>query len=269
MLKLLKIIKYENDRCCIIAFNHNNINSDIINDYKIIGLVSSRESLNNNTYIINLLTSIENNPPKKIERKLLDTIVEKARENDIKYIYMETTIPKNNGEYLFYNPYEITVNKEPLLTGLLLLPLVFMFSSEYKICDSYDLDTNFTKNNIAFNLYKCSIYDYKLTISKPFINNNVIGTLEFTINEMVVGYRECIVENIICEAEYYCLLLTAFDNMCTNNFIYKSSVNTTDENEIHFKDCRYEMYRQPYPYKFYKKYNETYVIDRTVLSYYS
>lgn len=260
LIKLLNIINNDTDYYCCIAYKSIIISKFELVNGDLCGIVIVKDKSPNNSMIINILTSTEKTSPKKIDRYLLDRIVDRAIDNDVKYIYMETKIE----DKLFYD------DNISIISGLLILPLIFNINID---CDTDDLDNNFVNNNINFILTKESFFNFELNIYKI---KTKIASLKFSVTEITNGYKETEIEELefynfdlleYSEDEIKEFLITIYDNICTNHYIYRSNVSKNiKENDI-FITCNYTKPQFISNAKFVKKYNEFYFIDRNVLSY--
>jgi len=265
--ELKNIIKYENDRFMYIYFTNSIVS----------GFTFMRDIPRNFSVIISIISSGENKN-KNIERTMIDNLIIRSINTNTKYIYMQ----KKYVDKLFYaKSLEFTYNLSDLikekntiiLSGVMLEPLSFQVTAHLEdIVNNYDLDYNYIANCVVYQLIKKNLGEY---IVECYRDKILVGYLEFSTNDSAMGYISCeITDIIICNADTLYnnrmiieWLILTFDNICTNNYIEKSSCSSNDNEIVRvLTDCYYE-YTKQLKSQFIKKYNSHQYIDRTVLSY--
>jgi hypothetical protein len=265
------------------------INFNIQSD-KPTALLIARKGSRENTYILSLLCKYEG-AIKGLGSILLNKLVEKAKKNSIKYIYVEAT----SNSYLFYKKQDFDSDsekdihteeeKDETLFGYL-----------YKI--NYDNDNNNNNDNI-FNkdsqiggknntindcfvdicvFSNCLRYKYKLT------GNVVYNLTLYNDNDEIIGkslleewthpnYLYVSLEIMKIESNLDMgmeILLDIIDNICKKNYVHKTFVlveHDDDKSKIFYSNHEYEHKKDKMKLMMYEKiHNKTSMIDRTVLS---
>jgi hypothetical protein len=228
-------------------------------------ILIARKGTSNNTYILSLLCKYQL-AQKGLGKILLEKLIEKAKLNNIKYIYLESVYDsnffykKNNFESDSDKFLHTESEKDEKLSGYLL-----------------DLDKiQIGKNNLELNIKKC--------IYKFILNGNCIYNLIIKNNNKEVG--KMIFEDKLHPTFLYCsieitningdtdkekdILLIILDALCIHNYINKSEMFCAhDNNDIMnlLKKHGYEQMKDKMMLCYFEKvHNSTQHINKTILS---
>jgi hypothetical protein len=257
----------------------------------------ARKGSKNNTYILTLLCRFWQ-AQKGLGKILLDKLIQKAINENIDYIYLES-VP---GAIDFYHKNDFSDDDEknvhtdsaikPELAGQILVVKNYRIaqdpqnggsygSSKYHFNDilkthnqtlSSSQEYSNVKDNLNFkissqgSIHNISLFNDSAQVGKLFMKDSM---------SMLLGY----VSMRICEInastdDYLGILLIIADNICKNNYIQQTTFITNDNNIIlmlkkmgYEQDFSYKDRTDPHKFKFQKIHHKNHVIDRTVLKY--
>ena len=219
----------------------------------------ARKGSKHNTYIISLLCRYEG-ATKGLGKILMDKLIEKAKSNNIEYIYVESTYDSQ----IFYknNEFDSDSEKEKHTE-----------SEKKSECNGYILKINNEHHGNIDNIYIFKLLynvgcENKLEI---YSNNNLIGKLLFYIKmHPIYGYISFEIENF--DISIGNMLLSILDSIAQNHYIYKSHMFLRPEDNYYKNLLVNELYEQKKDKMmlnyFEKQHNTCEFIDRTILSYY-
>lgn len=220
-------------------------------------ILFARKGSRNDSYILSLICKHEN-AEKGFGKMLMDKLIEKAKANNIKYIYVEST----SNAKLFYKHFDFDSDsekkahteseKKPELSGYLLEV------QKYQIGGS-----NKSDNKYYFNLYNIN-GQYQINL----IKNNKIGKIILSMH-LHPQYMYRSLEIMKIEGKYQEILIRILDNISLKNYIYKTLIHMGDsDNAELYKELNYENKKKKLPWDYYEKiHNDSVYIDRTILSY--
>lgn len=222
-------------------------------------ILFARNGSKNDSYILKLICTHEQTI-KGFGKLLMDKLVNKATENDIKSIFVEST---SNSE-LFYKKNEFDTesdkelytesDKDPELQGYVLEVSKYQTGGTISSDDKYYFNVYCKYNSIyTFELIKDNKITSKLEARKQSHSQYSYASLEI---EKIEGSNKE-------------LLLLILDNISKNHYIWKTYIHgvTEEENEL-FEKQNYLHKNKKLPWKYYEKiHNNPVYIDRTILSY--
>jgi len=251
-------------------------------------ILIAKTSIKNNSYILKLLCRHEESN-KGFGSMLLNKLIDKARLNNIKYVYTESIINaisfykkigfESESEKELFTESEKDVSTFGYLIDVNKCKLYLKDKKDDNKIEIIDKKTNEIikiGGNINETIICNNKYDYKINRNyskftlKVFENNEELGELKFEENQNILLYKRIEIINIVgLNTDIGIILLTILDNLCSKNFIYESYMHTNNENEINILlGCNYIQKKDLMDFKHFRKlHNEQYLIDRTVLKY--
>ncbi len=228
-------------------------------------ILIARKGSNNNTYILSLLCKYQG-AIKGLGKKLLEKLIEKANNNNVRYIYLESVYDsiffykKSNFESDSDKYFHTDSDKNPELHGYIL-----------------DLDKIQNGENIFLENIKNCIYKFKISGDCCYTlilknNNSEIAKMTFDdkLHPLYLYYSIEIKDIYTNTENEKDILLTILDSMCIHNYIYKTEMLCThDDNNIMdlLKKHAYTQMKDKMKLCFFEKtHNKSQHIDRTVLS---
>jgi hypothetical protein len=236
-------------------------------------ILFARKSSKNNIYILSLLCKYEGTQ-KGFGSLLLNKLIEKGNQNNIGYIYVESTY--NAKTFYKQHDFDTESDKEQ-----------FTDSEQQIECYGYLLDITKKNNNIIvggtknwfFNAkdlqHKIYTYKYNDNILQLYDNDILLGKIKL-VTKMHPQY--CYISLIIddysdSDMELNKLLFNILDCLSLEKYIYKTEIfiNPNNKELIKlFEELNYEHKKNKIEnmlYYFEKIHNQPHIIDRTVLSY--
>ncbi len=243
------------------------------------GLLIARKGSLNDTYIITILCRHES-AQKGFGTILLDKLIDKAKKNNIDYIYLESV----NNSRLFYKNLGFETDsdkylhteseKDDTLTGYL-----FNISNKQdlkKLKDKITIGGNLDIYTFSYDNTKVVIYNHEESTKSGISEKKELGRLLFnhSIHPILLYVDLEIMEIQTNDNNIKNMLLKIFDNMCYKNYINKSYMLFKDITESKndyiqlLKSHNYHCYRKKIgSYMYEKLHNKKYIIDRIILKY--
>lgn len=233
-------------------------------------ILIARKGSKNNVYILTLLCKYEN-AIKGLGTILLNKLIEKAKLNNIKYIYTETT----QNAFSFYKKSEFDTDSE---------------KDNYTESDKdetlfgclYVIDKNINGGSVNVNIDNI---ENELTEYKYYLTGKVSCKLKlYDSKESCIGkatlenwshpyysYISFEISDIdVFEDKNKEILLCVIDNICIKNYIHKTFIllEQNENDEKHFYESQgYVNKKDKMNLMMYEKiHNKTHMIDRTILS---
>lgn len=234
-------------------------------------ILIARKGSKNDVYILTLLCKYENTI-KGLGTILLNKLIEKAKINNIKYIYTETT----PNAYLFYKKSDFDSDsekdnytesdKDESLFG-------YLYIIDSNINGGNQLDTNEISLENKLNKYKYELIGKVSCKLKLYdMNDILIGSASLeNWSHPYYSYITFEISDInVLDEKNKEILLCVIDNICKKNYIHKTFIliehNNSDEKNF-FENQEYEYKKDKMNLMMFEKiHNKTYIIDRTVLS---
>jgi hypothetical protein len=235
-------------------------------------ILFARNGSKNESYILSLICK-NKNIQKEFCKRLMEKLIEKAKTNNIKYIYVEST----NNDNLFYKnhdsseeslkqseadqrpPIEVVAYPNPELSG-------YMLQVNKSDRDQGSDIVSQSDGKYYFNLYEIN-GKYIIELIK---NNNIICklTLRKHLHPQYM-YTSLEIINIEGDINEQKILLIILDDISLKNYIYKTFIHINDGDNVEiYKELNYEHKKRKLPWDYYEKnHNDPVYIDRTILSY--
>ena len=234
-------------------------------------ILFARKSSKDKIYILSLLCKYEGSQ-KGLGTLLLNKLITKARENNIGYIYVDSTYDAKT----FYKEHKFITESDKEQ---------FTESDEKNDCYGYILDVNKllqnddqlggTQNDVhKYNMHTFN-YNVKNRELELYQNNLLLGKLKLQINmHPLYSYISLVIDDYDeSKPEINKILIHILDSLSLEKYIYKTTIfiNPNNINVIKlFEELNYEHKKHKIEnmlYYFEKIHNQPHIIDRTVLSY--